>query len=110
MTAANAAKIFFLKVAAMEFLKFTGKYTGNKLEKDVYFKLNDVSEMAHLKCDALMYYHVYGHLYMLSKSNKLCLSVLSMNKHYLELDSYLSSVISNPDIVFDHIYQVFQSE
>ena len=55
-----------------------------------------------------MYYHVYGDLYMLSKSNDLGLSVLSMNQHYLELQTYLSEVENSPDIVFDPNYHVFQ--
>ena len=57
-----------------------------------------------------MYYHVYGDLYMLCKSNDLGLSVLSMNQHYLELQTYLSEVESSPDIVFDPNYHVFRSE
>ena len=70
----------------MQLLKFTGKDTaGNKFERDVFAKLHDSAELAHLKADSLMYYHVYGDLYMLSKSNDIGLSVLSMNQHYLEL-------------------------
>ena len=88
------AKSFFFKDAAIEFLKFTGKGTGgNKLVCDVF------AELAHLKADSLMYYHVYGDLYMLSKSNDLGLSVLSMNQHYLELHCYLSEVETSPEIV-----------
>ena len=63
-----------------------------------------------LKADSLMYYHIYGDLLMLSKSNDLDLSVLSMNQHYLELKTYLSEVEINPDIVFDPNYHVFPSE
>ena len=111
VSAANAVKILFLKDATIEFLKFTGKDTaGNKLECDVFAKLHDSAELAHLKADSLMYYHVYGDLYMLSKSNDLGLSVLSMNQHYLELHTYLSEVETSPDIVFDPNYHVFQSE
>ena len=47
---------------------------------------------------------------MLSKSNNLGLSVLSMNKHYLELQISLLDIESNPDIVFDPSYCVFASE
>ena len=66
--------------------KFTGKGTsaGNKLERDVFNKLHDPSELVQLQADSLMYYHVYGDLYMLSKSNHLGLTVMSMNCHYLE--------------------------
>ena len=106
----NGCKILFLKDAAIEFLKFSGKDCGNRLECDVYTKLQDSIELAHLKADSLMYYHVYGDLYMLSKSNDLGLSVLSMNQHYLELQTYLSEVENSPDIVFDLNYRVFQSE
>ena len=36
VTASNASKLFFLTDAAIEFLEFTGKSNGNRLEKDVY--------------------------------------------------------------------------
>ena len=63
VSAANAAKILFLKDAAIEFLKFTGKErAGNTLECDVFAKLHDSAELAPLKADSLMYYHVYGDL------------------------------------------------
>ena len=91
-------------------MKFTGKDCRNRLERDVFTKLQDSLELAHLKADSLMYYHVYGDLYMLSKSNNLDVSLLSMNKHYLELQTYLSKVESNPDIVFDPNFRMFQSE
>lgn len=57
-----------------------------------------------------MYYHVYGDLYMLSKSNDLGSTVLSMNQHYLELQTYLSEVEKSPEIVLDPHYYVFRSE
>ena len=102
VTAANATKILFLKDAAIAFLKFTGKGSaGNKLENAVFSKLHDSSELDHLKADSLMYNHIYGDLWMLSKSNDLGLSVLSMNQHYLELLNYLLKVETNPDIVFN---------
>ena len=47
---------------------------------------------------------------MLSKSNDLGLSVLSMNQHHLELHTYLSEVETSPDIVFNPNYHVFRSE
>ena len=47
---------------------------------------------------------------MLSKSNDLGLSVLSMNRHYLELFTYLSEVEKYPRIMFDPDYRVFCSE
>ena len=82
VTAANSTKIIFLKEAAVQFLKYTGKDTGNKLERDVYTKLLDPMELARLKADGLMYYHVYADLVMLSKSNDLGKSSLDMNLHY----------------------------
>ena len=111
VSAANATKILFLKDAAIEFLRFTGKDTaGNKLERDVFAKLHDSDELDHLRADSLMYYHIYGDLYMLSKSSDLGLSVLSMNQHYLELFTYLSEVEKYPRIMFDPDYHVFHSE
>ena len=44
-TAANTAKIMLLKEAAVHFPKYTGKDTGNKLERDLYAKLLDPTEM-----------------------------------------------------------------
>ena len=107
VTAANACKIVFLKDAAIEFLKFTGRESGNRLERDVFTKLQDSMELAHLKADSLMYYHVYGDLYMLSKSRS---TVLSMNQHYLELQTYLSEVEKSPEIVLNPHYHIFRSE
>lgn len=62
-------------------------------------KLHDSNELDHLRADSLMYYHMYGDLYMLCKSNDLGLSFLSMNQHYLELFTYLSEVEKYPRIV-----------
>ena len=60
VTASNACKVLILKDAAIAFLTFTGKNYGNKLERDVFAKLQDAVELAHLMADSLMYYHVYG--------------------------------------------------
>ena len=43
-------------------------YTAFKLDMEVYAKLTNVQEMAQLRADALLYYHVYADLVMLSKS------------------------------------------
>ena len=111
VTASNACKILFLKDAAIEFLKFTGKdTTGNKLERDLFAKQQDSTELAQLQADSLMYFHVYGDLFLLSKASELGLSVLSMNHHYLELHTFLSEVETNPAIVFHQNYHVFSSE
>ena len=48
VTASNACKIIFLKDAAIDFLNFTGKHSGNKLERDVFAKLKDPTELVHL--------------------------------------------------------------
>ena len=57
-----------------------------------------------------MYYHVYGHLYVLSKSSELGLSAYLMNCHYFELLTYLSELLSNLDIIFTKDHHVFCSE
>ena len=56
VSASNAVKIVFLKEAAIHFLKYTGKATGNKLDADVYAKLLDSNEIAKLRADGLMYF------------------------------------------------------
>ena len=53
VTAANTCKIKFLRDAAVEFLKFTGRDAENKLEQNVFLKLQDPIELAHLKADVL---------------------------------------------------------
>lgn len=111
VTASNACRVLYLKDAAIEYLKFTDKGTaGNKLERDVFCKLQDPLELAHLKVDSLFYYHVYADLYMLAKSKDLGKSVLCMNQHYLELQLYLQEVTKDPSVVFDSKYHVFSSE
>ena len=110
VSASNAAKILFLREAAVQFLKFTGKDKGNKLETEVYHKLLDVNEITKLQADALMFFHVYADLVTLSKSNDLRKSVMDMNKHYLELKIYLKEVQRHPEVVMDKSYAVFQSE
>ena len=40
-SASNAAKIIFLAEAAIQFIEYTGKFDGNKLEQVVYRKLKD---------------------------------------------------------------------
>ena len=82
VSAANGCKVMFLKDAVVHFLVYTGRDTGNKLERDLYAKLLDPTEMVRLKADALMFYHVYADLVMLSKSNDLGKSVFDMNQHY----------------------------
>lgn len=110
VSASNAAWIVFLAEAAVEFLRYTGKESGNKLEIEVYMKLTSVDEMAKLRVDAIMYYHIYADLVMLSKSNELAKSVMDMNNHYLELLCFLSDVQKSPELVMDKNYEVFRSE
>ena len=40
---------FFLREAAIDFLTYAGKSTGNKLEQDVFRKLQDPDELSQLK-------------------------------------------------------------
>ena len=111
VSAANACKILLIRQAAIEFLKFTRKHTsGNKLERDIYEKLQNSTEISQLKADGLMYYHVYSDLTILSKSNILGLSALSMNHHYLELQVCLSEVEKDPSVALDSAHNVFLSE
>ena len=110
VSASNAARIVFLAEAAVQFLQYTGKENGNKLEVELYVKLNDVNEMAKMRADTLMYYHVYADLVMLSKAKELDKSVLDMNNHYLELLCFLKEVQTSPELVLDRNYKVFQSE
>ena len=110
VTAANAMKIVFLRDAAIEFLNYTGREKGTKLEKDVHQKLLDEEQIAFLKVDALMFYHVYADLVILSKSTELNKSVLDMNQHYLELKLFLEEVELRPDIILKMNVAVFKSE
>jgi len=110
VTAANGAKIVFLKKAALQFLKYTGKDDGNKLEKEVYRKLQESSELAQLKADALMFFHVYADLEMLAKSKRLNKSAMDMNTHYLELQMFLKELIRYPEIIMDEHHYVYKSE
>ena len=110
VSAANATKIIYLKEAAVQFLIYTGKDTGNKLEKDVFAKLHNPLEIAQLKADGLMFYHVYADLMMLSKSRELNKSVLDMNMHYLELKCFLEELEQHPEVAMNKDCQVFCSE
>ena len=110
VTASNASKILFLREAAVEFLQYVGKTTGNKLEQDVFRKLQDPDELSQLKADALMFHHVYSNLVMLAKSNELNKSAFDMNQHYLELRLFLEEVELNPQSAMDKEFKVFASE
>ena len=110
VTAANAGKVLYLKKAAVEFLRYTGRENGNKLEKDVSIKLQDHNELAVLKADALMFFHVYADLVTLAKSTELMKSALDMNTHYLELQVFLLELEKYPETIMDQHYTVFKSE
>ena len=109
VSASNASKIFFLAKASVEFLEYTGKNSGNNLERTVYKKLQDPEELSRLKADALMFYFVYADLVMLAKSNDLSKSALDMNQHYLELQLFLR-MIEAPQTTMIKLYKVFPSE
>ena len=110
VTACNASRLFFLKDAVIRFLEYTGKSDGNRLERDVYAKLKNNEELAHLKVDGLMFYHVYSDLMALAKSTTLNKSALDMTYHYLELLTFLREIQQHPDTILDSQYQVFRSE
>jgi hypothetical protein len=110
VSAANASKIFFLAKASVEFLEYTGKDSGNNLERTVYKKLQDPEELSRLKADALMFYFVYADLVMLAKSNDLGKCALDMNQHYLELQLFLRMVEEAPQTAMNKLYKVFPSE
>jgi hypothetical protein len=107
VTASNAAKSLVLREAAKEYLSLFRK---NKLEIEVYEKLNDDKIMAAVKADGLMFTHVYANLVTLAKSTVLNKSAFDMRIHYLELDSFLEMIIDDPEKVFDEKLQVFRSE
>lgn len=110
VSAANASKICFLKDAVIEYLRYTGKNLGNKLERAVYTNLQDPHHLTLLRADGLMFYHVYADLTMLSKSNHLAKTALDMNQHYLELKMFLQEAKSHPEILVDSKALVFVSE
>ena len=110
VTASNAGKVLFLREAALDFLQYTGKNDGNKLEREVFKKLEDPDELAHLKVDALMFHHVYSNLVMLAKSSDLNKCTFDMRKHYLELQLFLEEVEHNPQTALNKEFKVFPSE
>ena len=110
VTASNAGKVLFLREAALDFLQYTSKNNGNKLEREVFKKLEDPDELAHLKVDALMFHHVYSNLVMLAKSSDLNKCTFDMSKHYLELQLFLEEVEHNPQTALNKEFKVFPSE
>ena len=110
VSASNAAKIFFLIKAAIEYLQYTGRDNGNNLEQTLYRKLQDPEQLARLKADAIMFYFVYAELVMLAKSDDLKKSALDMNEHYLELQLFLQMVEDDPKAAMNKDHRVFVSE
>ena len=104
VTAANALKIVYLREAAIEFLEYTGKNEGTKLEKEVYLKLMNDVQVLFARAD------IYANLVELSKTNNLNKSVLDMNLHYLELKNFLELVENDPSILLQRTAIVFTSE
>ena len=111
VSASNAAKLIHLKDAATHYLTYTGKNeAGNKLEQDVFAKLHDPMELAAVRADAIMFYHCYADLVMLSKSNDLGKSALDMGTHYLELKVFLCEVKDDVQVALSKDQHVFVSE
>ena len=110
VTASNAGKVLFLQEAALDFLRYTDKNDGNKLEHEVFKKLEDPDELTYLKVDALMFHHVYCNIVMLAKSSDLNKSTFDMRKHYLELQLFLEEVEHNPQTALNKEFKVFPSE
>ena len=107
VTASNAGKVLFLREAALDFLQYTGKNNGNKLEREVFKKLEDPNKLEHLKVDA---YHVYSNLVMLAKSRDLKKCIFDMRKHYLELQLFIEEVEHNPQTALNKEFKVLPSE
>ena len=110
VTTSNAGKAFFLRDAALTFLQYTGKESGNALEQEVFRKLNNPIELSQLKADAIMFCHVYADIVMLAKSNDLNKSAFDMHQHYYELQLYLEKIVENPQIAMNQSFEVFPSE
>jgi hypothetical protein len=110
VSAANAGRILFLRDAAISFLQYIRVQNRNQLEQSVFEKLNDPLVLAELKADAIMFHHVYSNLVMLAKSTHLDKNVLDMNKHYFELQVFLTKIEHSPNLAMDKNLRVFASE
>ena len=89
---------------------YSGKNNGNKLEQDVYQKLQNPGILSQLKADSLMFHHVYCNLVMLAKSSDLNKSAFDMKYHYLELRMFLEEIELNPQTAMTRDFKVFASE
>ena len=110
VTASNAGKILLLREAVIDFMNYSDKSFGNKLEQDVYKKLQDTYMLSQLKADALMFHHVYSNLVLLAKSNHLNKCAYDMRHHYLELQMFLEELELNPQTALNKDFKVFASE
>ena len=91
-------------------MQFTFRhFKCNKLDKNLFMKLNNPSEIVRLKMDALMF--ITFTLTLLSwQSRDLKKSKLDMNIHYFELQSFLKLLQECPESIMDCDYCVFKSE
>ena len=110
VTAANALRVLYLSDAAISFLKYTGRDSGNKLEREVFKKLQDQEELCNLKADGLMFYHIYADLVTLAKSTELKKSAFDMNHHFFELQLFLQLLKEHPEEALLMNCKVFPSE
>lgn len=110
VTASNAGKVVFLRDAAIDFLIYTKRCDGNRLEHEVFQKLHDSDILSQLQADAIMFHHVYCNLVMLAKSNELSKSAFNMRQHYLELKLFLQQIQLDPQTAMNADTQVFVSE
>lgn len=110
VTAANALKVLYLNEAAISFLNYTGRDSGNRLEREVFKKLQDPEELCNLKADGLMFYHIYADLVTLAKSTELKKSAFDMNHHFLELQLFLQQLKRHSEEALLANCKVFPSE
>ena len=97
---------------AISFLKYTGRDSGNKLERVIFKKLQDPEELCNLKADGLMFYHIkfYADLVTLAKSTELKKSAFDMNHHFFELQLFLQQLKHHPKEALLANCKVFPSE
>ena len=73
-------------------------------------KLCNPLKLAAVRADAIMFYHCYADLVMLSKSNDLGKSALDMGTRYLELKVFLLEVKDDVQVALSKDQRVFVSE
>ena len=55
-------------------------------------------------------FHIYADLVTLAKSPELKKSALDMNVHYVEIKEYLEVLGTNPEVIMDQNYKIFELE